>query len=461
MYRLYGTKEVKKIKQKIGFVHKNLYSLSGFDLKHLEMDLSYPLEKMNIEMLVQLENPFVTPTKATNNIHKFRNNFTFCPICLKRKYHSTLHQFHFFQECPFHNIQLVKKCPSCNMEIPYKFDDSMFQRPYQCKCGHLFSENKPFRNYVFTNKISNKGINDWLKLSKENIGRLSNIKLIHDFDEIPYSESDYKYSYTDLNQVLNKNYWIKLNLPKSSQRKLLNNRKKYLIKYHYELFSSIFPNDFNDDYLEKIYTNIQQIFSSIARHYRKTILRNHIKCIKNITRNDKLIIEENCPFAMAYVYWKKRYQGFKDMKFVDNGGLSPLFKSSLMDTGIPINHFYDSIKNLYKNYRYEKYLTDGFINYFTWHINRIIGEIIIGDFKTHLQAAKNHINKGTKLSHKVLNSYKFMPKIIFKNYSKEDHDYFIYIKPDNETDINEMIRDCNCPGVINYQKFINPILSLS
>jgi hypothetical protein len=61
-----------------------------------------------------------------------------------------------------------------------------------------------------------------------------------------------------------------------------------------------------------------------------------------------------------------------------------------------------------------------------------------------------------QLNYQTLSIYKFMPQIICKEYNKADHEYFIYKKP-NHNIIAKMIDNCNCPGVNDYIKYVNPI----
>lgn len=456
MYRLYGNTQVRNLKQKIGLSHKSIYRLNGFDLPLLEKELNLPIGNKNQRLIAKLESSLISKEINYNIIHRFRYNFTYCPICLNEKYHSTLHQFHFFQTCPFHCIPLLKECPSCNSEIEYIFDDKSFSSSYQCICGHSFSDKKKgsFRNNALTRNIKDKGILEWIQQSDEYKAKLYNINLLQDFHKPPYTESDYKYSHIDLTEVINGKHTIKLKLSTSSSRTLLEKRKKYLIRNHYELYKKIFPNDFREDNIEIIYRDIQKIYSSIARHFRKNLIRNHINCIKHFTRKSSLYATETCPIAMAYVYWKKRYQGFTSLSFVDNGGKYPLNRLRLMDIGIPIIHFNRFIWSIYKDRLDE--LSDLYIKYYSWHINRIVGEIILADFNNYLHAAINFIEKGIQINYKTLSMYNFMPQIIFNEFKKDDREYPIYKKTNHNINY-EMMENCNCPGINEYIGYVSPI----
>ncbi|MFJ8260099.1 hypothetical protein ACIQ4Z_23375 [Peribacillus asahii] len=112
--------------------------------------------------------------------------------------------------------------------------------------------------------------------------------------------------------------------------------------------------------------------------------------------------------------------------------------------GVPVIHFNRFIGSIYEDRLDE--LSDSYINYYSWHINRIVGEIILADFNNYLHAAIDFIEKGIQLNYKTLSVYKFMPQIIFKEFKKEDREYFIYKKSNHNINY-EMIENCNCPGI--------------
>lgn len=61
-----------------------------------------------------------------------------CPICMTYGYHSQLHQIKGIDYCAFHNVPLQNCCPKCGRTHSYRFNDTGFQSPFICECGHCF-----------------------------------------------------------------------------------------------------------------------------------------------------------------------------------------------------------------------------------------------------------------------------------------------------------------------------------
>lgn len=60
----------------------------------------------------------------------------YCPECIKASYHSPIHQFLFFDTCPYHQIKLLDHCSSCGVRIPADFTGHNMEYIYSCpKCG--------------------------------------------------------------------------------------------------------------------------------------------------------------------------------------------------------------------------------------------------------------------------------------------------------------------------------------
>lgn len=76
---------------------------------------------------------------------KFSNYLNICNKCIKRSYHSYLHQSN-NMVCPFHNEEkLGNRCPKCNLLM--KFNIISKFEPFACKCGYLYCDS--FDNRVW------------------------------------------------------------------------------------------------------------------------------------------------------------------------------------------------------------------------------------------------------------------------------------------------------------------------
>jgi hypothetical protein len=56
----------------------------------------------------------------------------FCPICLPRGFHATLHQCRLVDLCPVHHKRLRSRCPECRSPMAYRFDSLAAMHPYAC-----------------------------------------------------------------------------------------------------------------------------------------------------------------------------------------------------------------------------------------------------------------------------------------------------------------------------------------
>ncbi|RSK49683.1 hypothetical protein [Bacillus canaveralius] len=340
-------------------------------------------------------------------------------------------------------MKLLNKCPSCKREIPYLFDDECFESGYKCICGHEFSSGKLTSRNIYVPYIKESKMNKWINVSGLKKGDLSEVKFLEDFaGHSRFTETDYTYTHQDLNNFIQKKHIVRSRPFVYSLSEITNNRRIYLLRTNDARYYKLFPEYYNSDYFEDSYDTTFKIFSSIARHFRKTILRNHIVCIKKYARNKEPIgVNDICPFAMAYVHWRQRRQGFKAIEYVDNGGTIPLYRYSVRQIGFPIGHY---LKFLISFYRQEYDIPNKYIHYFNWHINRIVGEIIKSDFNNFLAASIDYLTKGKEFA-KALKNYNYMPHLIMKEFTDENTDYFIYKRPERK--LSELLLKCQCPAI--------------
>lgn len=65
------------------------------------------------------------------------NVLRFCPVCIRRGFHSAAFQLKAVLRCPVHDVMLESKCPGCRYTIPYLFGSGL-RTPFACRCGWKF-----------------------------------------------------------------------------------------------------------------------------------------------------------------------------------------------------------------------------------------------------------------------------------------------------------------------------------
>ncbi len=137
----------------------SLYFLNSIDETSLEMILGYNL-KANERYLLDK-----CLSALPHHISEYVSiTWRYCPTCISKGYHSTLHQILFFDRCFLHGDKLESECPSCGLDRTYIIEPS-YEEPFRCECGfsYLASEKDDFNsriNIVFKNELINK----WFKL---------------------------------------------------------------------------------------------------------------------------------------------------------------------------------------------------------------------------------------------------------------------------------------------------------
>jgi hypothetical protein len=53
----------------------------------------------------------------------------FCPVCLERWFHSSIHQIEGLRTCPVHGVDLVPSCPGCGKKIFLDGPPESLRRP--------------------------------------------------------------------------------------------------------------------------------------------------------------------------------------------------------------------------------------------------------------------------------------------------------------------------------------------
>ncbi|WP_312475616.1 UvrD-helicase domain-containing protein [Neobacillus sp.] len=216
---------------------------------------------------------------------------------------------------------------------------------------------------------------------------------------------------------------------------------------HYQEF-------FEDRDIVYSYQQAQSVCNSIARHFRKTVLKEHICCIKELTRYRRTLMEEEiCPFAIAYVYWRLRLQGFKKYEYVDNWGTTPFFKESAQDYGYPVYSY--KFKEWLRELQEENVvLTDNISssrNTYMWVLNHLIKELVIAEFYRCLEYGLNwRDNHNKNYTINSIYSLKYMPKLLIY---KDSNQY--YCIKEAKIELNELKKEMTKITCINSNLKIN------
>lgn len=371
------------------------------------------------------------------DFYYMRYKLTFCPICIKDQYHSTFHQFHFIQKCPFHLVPLMNCCPDCQRSIPYIFDDSLFQSPFVCTCGYQFAQMNKRKEECGQKTIKDKYLSKWIYSSKSHREQFNTLIIL---EELRNQEENFKVNLSDLFlffQNSNSVITTKQIIYSESKKQIFKINKPLRLKYRNNPILKEPPRD-DLDY------QCNQLFNSIARHLRKGILKNHIPCIKQYTRyNGELSNEEKCPFAIAYSNWRQRLQDFRSIEDVDNFGRTPYFRKHYSTYQFPlwsgrrlINNILEKINSLDE--------CDPNRAALKWVVLRFVAELVLADFKRNLMVAVNH--SVSYHNENYLESFDLVAKSIIEPSSTSSKRYKMYLR--NEHSIDLLCNELNiaCPN---------------
>ncbi|KPB06371.1 hypothetical protein [Bacillus sp. CHD6a] len=452
LYLIFGEEDTLNSKGKTKAFNKSVLLLNGFNEIKLEKVFASPLKKLNEQLLTKILAPL--SNRQDLKYKYIDNNLNFCPLCITNKFHSTLHQFSFVHTCPFHNVKLINCCPKCKAKIPYDLNNGgTINNKYACTfCSFEYSSDERHLNYDFYPKISDKNVERWLTL---NINEINKIRTSIIFDEhflkMENEEVEFKYDIPFLLSILNekdsckhksRNQYLDKCLVKERVRK-----RPYLKNEYY--YESLFE---NKD-VEYSYNETDKLFNSISRHLRKTILKNHISCIKELTRYRHDINDENlCPIAIAYVYWRLRLQGFKSYEDVDNWGTAPIYRFRILDYGYPVSSL--RFKNWLKELEGEGILPSSISlsrHTYLWIINNFIGEMIWAEFYRCLEYALNWNNQENIYTIDSIFTFKYMSKLII--FKTEGNYYLIKGTKSELTDIKKKLILINEKKCVNNNKF--------
>mgnify|MGYP001317448272 CR=1 FL=1 len=298
LFKIFGSESIQNKRSNVWSKKDgDLFTLEGFDEKRLQDILGFNLKANIIE-------ESATILKILFQKHQYKvfyiDTFRFCPECIKIGYHSTFHQFKLFNTCPLHNKPLSSICPSCGggWKNEYNLIKNEIKHPFQCQCGFLFINEDMARMFAKTWSSNSHDIRDSSLVTRlfELNAHSEKTKRIHISDCIDLTnyENPFEYLYLTVNSKEENTKHIvyksskNINKIKCLDKKLLS---KYIFTPRHKR-----PN-------KELYFTLKATYKSIARHFRKTILKDHKKCIKSYNRSFTHS-ESICPFVSAYAHWR-------------------------------------------------------------------------------------------------------------------------------------------------------------
>lgn len=320
LLQILGTKRVQRIRGEVGELNTNFIAMRGFDPK---LTKEIFIDDLLLQNRYYLDLLFKYFPFRTNENFFMRSTLSFCKECLKKGYHSHLHQVTFLQNCPFHLESLHHKCPKCNQEFKYGCTDKGFSEAFTCNCGYrLFQveRSETFYSTWSVNQIlKDDKVKKWVDLKNEQREVFQTLQM--------YPSQELQYSPQTLDGLLEaalphllktSSYITIKSTPRireiKGQREIQENGQFENIKEKH------IRHAFRVQKLhEDLYPSYCRIISSIARHLRHTILHSHKNCIKRY-----YVDKDNapkCPFAFAYIHWRtqvERYRNSQDITSISS-----------------------------------------------------------------------------------------------------------------------------------------------
>ncbi|MBB3112119.1 hypothetical protein FHS18_004197 [Paenibacillus phyllosphaerae] len=446
LQRYFGTKAIKGLKQSTSSKkYCELISLGGLDNTIVKSAFGFDLKELN-------QNNLKTMTKAFSSTPNeyVRERLTWCPVCIKSGYHSILHQFKLIHKCPFHNVTLDFQCKECNQDYPYSLNDSFFSEPFQCRCGaKLISEYEV--NYFsmwssFKPELTCHIVQKWLSYYEQDIKE----------EMIFFRETDIEKYPDALEHIVSAlfpdhiptNKLIHSVVCSSSNIKKHGN---YLDQYNKILDSSALKySRFMLKMNEAIYSSTVGTFNSITRQIKSKVLCTHRKCIKRTKSGDL-----SCPYAFAYVHWRKFIEDFEVSWYVENRNFvakkpqleKVIWTISRTDSSA-IDDVLDQIERKNKGGIFNSLTTTG------WIVNKVIAQLLLNHFYNWLQYATKNVEKREVLV--MRNKYHDLPFFFIKIPEGEQGvlEFHIWNKPKPHT--SAILSKLNCPNK-NRKSFINVV----
>ncbi|WP_238651776.1 hypothetical protein [Paenibacillus piscarius] len=412
--QLFGNDYVKKIKNPTSYKFRDLITLSAFNREKLSEVLKYDIVSENEKDLKKIFG--VMPDWGYSGPKKFkrpiylRKDLAFCEQCMKKGYHSLLHQFQLLSLCPFHLTPLKHECPACHTKIPYMLLCNEFNAPFVCKCGHHFLSNveNSLIHWEQTSieEMKYEVVRGWMDLNSSQIYCLQNLFIDPNLNwELLPNALEKVYGLINDKDGVNSNQLDQYKHYVIKSSNCIENIRGLKEKYDHQFYTKKHFSNMNEDYITKLKYKefVQEInkafeltISGFAKHIRQK-LSVHKTCIKRL--HGTLQGENNdpiCPYAYAYLNWRYSFQEYFLLKGVDNYRRPLVGEKNYL--WFP-SYFSHQLEDLFDYMNKKDVITEKSRASIKWGLNRIIIHFAYYYFLNWLDKAKElserHIIVGT------------------------------------------------------------------
>lgn len=401
IFRLCGIENIRKFKAFTAEKHLDLLTLSSLDETAFKDGFSFSLHSHTHFYLGKMLKT-LPKLRIDNTNYPYiyiRKNLSFCPFCIKQGFHSLFHQFKLLRYCPYHEVELCSHCPKCKGIFPFNLSDSNRIDAFTCNCGNQFyscSENQvfflPWKKEARPKLISDK-VKTWLSLETNQLNKISHIQFFTELDlervengierVLDVAFPFYKQRLTEKHCSVSSSRYIK-KLGKKEGSQTYHPGKRVIDGY------IVFENEFSD-FQKEMFKSFSTTIACLARHLRKTILYKHRTCIKRFVRG-KEEDESICPYAYAYVFWRKFAQHIEYYDEVDNYGRPRRVDKNHIEfpPTTKRKYLYNVFGNLYDDGQDITLKSRAAIKYV---LNRIMMHLLLNDFKNWLHSASYYTKK--------------------------------------------------------------------
>lgn len=371
----------------------------------------------------------------------FRKKLTYCLECMKNGYHSIFTQFSLIHECPFHGNKLLDHCPKCNKSFSYRLNDVSFIEPFQCFCGYNFLN--VINNYSYTwckkkpQMISSEVIN-WIslynnkKINKDNLILPSNLSV----SSMP-GAMDYIF------QAIDNDY----HSLRAEKHIVIKSGTKIMLQGNFHIEFQAVNNSMHDEnhfkFIEKINEEIYQSSRSalygIAKHLRTTIMRGHTHCVRKLGMFGK-----KCPYAFAYVNWRKFIEGHNHWWQVDNH-YRPLRHHYNFEMDLISKQDFSEIRDIFIKWENDRpYWRYKHLTATKWIINKVLAHLALNHFYSWMEIAANSEFLESEY-HSVPFKYENVPFFLIHLPNNEGEMGFHWWLSEHHQQLYNMQRHLECP----------------
>lgn len=314
---------------------RELHYLKWLDYAKIPIDLASSLEeskKNSHNIFLIFRNTILKKTHQEPDaflVYFFKHyskTFRHCPECMKKGYHSWVHQVVFFDDCLFHKSKLQESCPKCFAKIPYEIHFSYFRNGFECKCGHQFYTGSRQEIYKDWSKkhtpVKSSKIEELFQIITSEKNKLKEINIqiseLQRFNE--------KVCFTALKLATNNEFTIWRKSVKIYPAIPLGIRSKHFFE---ELYSAPLSSEDNKKIRRIIEANMRyihyaqlclyQVLKSIIRYLKRTFLKPYKKAIRQYIK-ERVSSKNIDPCAFAYVKFRREAEfGDSNSKEVELG----------------------------------------------------------------------------------------------------------------------------------------------